>query len=434
MPTDSPKNILYIFTDQQHRDALGCMGTPDIHTPNLDRLAREGMLFRNAYANAPVCTPFRISLFTGRYNGELGSPRNGAPIPAGYRTLADALNDAGYRTSYVGKWHIGGKGNTAVPEEQRGGFREFLGYQCYNGFIDNVVFYDEQNEAREYDGHRTDVTTDLAIERLEKVAGDRFALFVSYQAPHYPVQPGPEYEAMYRGAAIQRRPNCQEIDPYTPTYSPPSATPVENCPDYQRYGNDLDEYLRLYYAMVTQVDAGVGRILDRLDQLGLREDTVVIFTSDHGDMQGSHGRKNKALPHEESCGIPLIVRAPGGATNSVTDAIVSGIDFYPTCLAYAGVEPPADLPGQNFAPLTYGEAQTLNGPIFAEFKQWKMVRHGRHKLVTDVETFAPQELYDLHADPYEMQNLVEDPAYANERDRLRELIVNWQRDHAPATA
>jgi len=408
-----------------HAFALGCMGTPDIHTPNLDGLAAEGVLFRQAYSNCPVCTPFRVNLLTGRYGSQTGVLQNNLRVPAGERTLASALNDGGYRTGYVGKWHIGGSGNVPIPPELRAGFTDFIGYQCYNGFRENVWFFDEAGNRHEFGKHRTDATTDIAVERLERMAGEPFALFVSYQNPHYPVQPGPEYEAMYDGVTITRRPNTREIDPYTQTFSPPSPKPKETDPDYQRYGGRLDEYLRLYYAMVTQLDAGVGRLLEALDRLGLRDETVVVFTSDHGDLQGSHGLKNKSSPFEESAGIPLIVRLPGGARGLETEALVSGVDFFPTCLDYAGLPPGPTVEGVSFAPLTRGETQVLDGPVFSEMPDWCMVRRGPYKLVAERPALEPTLLFDLEADPYELTNLVADPACAATRDALLRTLRQW---------
>jgi len=420
-------NILFIFTDQMHRYAMGCMGNPDVVTPNLDRFAREGVLFTSAYSNCPICTPFRINLFTGLYTSQTDTFGNCAGIPEGTMTLADTLNDGGYRTSYVGKWHIGASGNGPIAEELRGGFTDFIGYQCYNGFHRDVCFYDEDGLERRYERHRTDVTTDIAIERLERIADQPFALFVSYQAPHYPVQPGPEFEAMYRGRRIARRPNCVNVDPYTQTFSPPSPKPKENDPDYQKYGNDLDEYIRLYYGMVSRIDAGVGRLLDTLDRLGKRNDTVVVFTSDHGDMQGSHGLTNKCHPYEESSGIPLIVRMPGGVSGVVTDALLSGIDFYPTCLDWAGLPGDPSLPGRNFAPLIRGKNQHLSGPVFSEMRDWKMVREGKWKLVVEGEDFEPVMLFNLEKDPYEMTNLVGCDRFSSQQDYLLRLIAAWSR-------
>jgi arylsulfatase A-like enzyme len=418
-------NILFYFTDQMNRFALNCMGTADIRTSNLDRLAGEGVLFRNAYSNCPICTPFRINLFTGRYSGETRTFGNENRIPASCVTLADRLNAGGFRTGFVGKWHIGANGNKPVPEELRGGFREFIGYQCYNGFYKDVVFFDEENRAHAFDRHRTEVTTDLAIERLETMAGKPFALFVAEQGPHYPVQPAPEYAALYKDAVLKARPNFRPVDPYTGTWSPLSPRPPDTCPDFIRYGNNPDEYRRLYYAMVTQIDANVGRLLGALDRLGLAETTAVVFTSDHGDMQGSHGLKNKCFPHEESSGIPLIVRVPGGARGVVTDALVSGVDYFPTLLDYAGLAPEPGLPGVDFAPLTRGAPQVLDGPVFSEMPKWRMVREGNLKLVVEGEDDRPSMLFDLERDPAELENRVDDPAYAGPRARLRERLREW---------
>lgn len=175
-------NILLIFADQMHKFALGCMGTKDIITPNLDKLAAEGSLFPNMYSNCPICTPFRINLFTGLYSSQTGTMGNGARIPKGLDTFANAFNEAGYQTSFIGKWHIGATGNQPIPEEMRGGFSDFIGYQCYNGFYKDVIFYDEDGKEHEYDCHRTDATTDIAIERLEKIKDGPFFMCIAYQA------------------------------------------------------------------------------------------------------------------------------------------------------------------------------------------------------------------------------------------------------------
>jgi arylsulfatase A-like enzyme len=429
------RNIVFLFADQMHAFAMGCMGTSDIHTPNLDRLAAEGILYRNCYSNAPVCTPFRVNLMTGRYGSQTDSLRNEAPIPAGTYTLADALNDGGYRTSYVGKWHIGDTGNQWVRPEFRGGFTEFFGYQGFNDFQGNIWFFDEDGEKHVREGHRTDVTTDIATERLEALAErtEPFALFVSYQNPHYPEQPSDEYYAAYADTTIQRRPNSQDIDPFTPTASPPSPRPFELDTDNQRYGGDLDEYLRCYYAMVTQLDANVGRLLGELDRLGLTDSTLVAFTSDHGDMQGSHGRKNKSVAYEESARIPLVMRAPGGATGQVVDGLVSGVDFYPTLLDWADLPARDGLEGKSIAPSLLGAVQGFSEPVFSEMKDWCMVRQGALKLVakkpSDGESvqLTPTELFDLEADPYEMANLVSDPDRSDDLDTLLGVLSNWYR-------
>ena len=427
-PAAKGLNLVFLFADQMHGFAMGCMGDKQIRTPHLDRLAKEGVLFRNAYSSAPVCTPFRGTLFTGRYGSQTGILDNERPLPQGEKTLADCLSAAGYRTSYVGKWHLGGAGNKAVPAALRGGFTDFIGYQCYNDYLENVVFFDEEGRGVKPGKHRTEATTDLAIARLERAAAaGPFALFVSYQNPHYPVQPSPEYDAMYRDVKIARRPNARDIDPYTATVSPRSPKKEDDA-NWRAYGANLDRYLQLYYAMVTQLDANVGRMLAALDRLGLAGRTAVMFTSDHGDLQGSHGLKNKSLPWEESVRIPCVVRVPGGAKGVVSDMPVSSVDYLPTCLDLAGAPPLATAAGVSFAPAARGEKQAAARPIFAEMKGWCLIRRGDLKLVVSRgQALQATHLFNLKDDPYEMKNLVDDPARAGVKQELFAALAEWNR-------
>lgn len=423
-------NILFIFTDQQNRYALGCMDNPDIDTPNLDKLAKKGVLFRRCYSNNPICGPFRGSLMTGQYTSRCGVNNNGDPLPSEITTFADAFNSAGYETSWIGKWHLGGNGNGPIPEEIRGGFKNFTGYQCYNGFYDDVCFYDESNREHRFEKHRTEVTTDLAINQLEVLTqSDKpFLMMMSYQAPHYPEQPAPEYAELYRNRRIKRRTNCQDIDPYTPTFSPPSPRPFEKDPDYQHYGNKLDQYIRLYNAMCTQIDANVGRLLDTLERLGVAEETMVVFTSDHGDMQGSHGLKNKCLPYEESAGIPLICYVPGLPGDRISDALVSGIDMMPTCLELAGLPQVDSVDGKSFAPILRGEIDSARDTVFSENDNWCMIVKGPWKLVADRQdgSLVPTLFFNLIEDPYEMNNHLENPSVTDlQKDLLAEL-ESWE--------
>jgi arylsulfatase A-like enzyme len=424
-------NILFIFTDQQNRYALSCMGNPNIETPNLDKLAQKGVLFRRCYSNDPVCGPFRGSLLTGQYTSTCGVLTNNLPLPYGTKTFADALNEAGYDTSWVGKWHLGGNGNEPIALKDQGGFNHYIGYQCYNGFYDDVCFYDKEGNEHKFDKHRTEVTTDLAIEQLRKLSkGDKpFMLMMSYQAPHYPEQPAPEYEAMYKDRKIIRRQNCQDIDPFTPTYSPYSPRPFEEDMNFRKYGNDLDEYIRLYNAMCTQIDADTGRLLDELEALGIAEDTMVVFTSDHGDMQGSHGLKNKCLPYEESAGIPFIAYVPGTPGGRISDALVSGIDMMPTCLELAGAQIPDSVQGQSFASLLKGETTQSQDTIFVENNQtnWCMILKGDWKLAAERQDdgLAPYLMTNLREDPYEKHNRFEDASVAELRKELLSELNTW---------
>ena len=409
-------NVLVIFSDQQHKYALGCVD-PQFITPNLDALAADGVLFRNGYSNNPVCGPFRGCLMTGQYTSHNRVYDNCWPLPQGVPTIADAMRGAGYETSYVGKWHLGGNGSGPIPEDIRGGFQHFIGYQCYNGFDprppfnNRVSFFDEENREHVYNAHRTDVTTDLAIERLRAVAGgDKpFFMMVSYQAPHYPEQPSDQYAQLYQDTVFADQPGDEPIDPYTPTFSPYSPRPFDGCPDYQRYGGNMVMYRRLYAGLVSQVDAGVGRIVATLKELGCYDDTLIVYTSDHGDMQGSHGLKNKCYPHEKSAGVPFIARVPGGAKGLVSDELVSGVDIFPTALEAAGAPRIEGLDGQSFLGYLQKGTGNVNDYIISEYvlgkQPWRMIRTPRYKLTVTMVDYSPLSLFDMQADPYELTDL-----------------------------
>lgn len=425
-----PPNLLYIFADQLNGFSLGCNGNPDARTPHLDALAARGTVLQNAYSCAPVCTPARITMWTGRYAGSLGALANDARIPHGVPTMADAFRCAGYHTSYVGKWHIGGTGNVPVPGHLRGGFEAFAGFQCYNEFLRDVRFFDERSRPIEFPGgHRTDATFELAIERLRAAANDGrpFFLCVSEQAPHYPCQPSEEFLAPFRGRPMSIRPNTdRNTDPYTPTYSPPSPT-REQDPTFKAYGGDMQEYLRHYHAAVSQVDAGVGRLLAELDKLGITENTIVVFSSDHGDMQGSHGLINKCVPYEESVRIPFVAAGPGIAKGFVREESIGTVDFFPTFAELCVVGSPT---GFSLAPALWGGEAILPTRIFSEDKSgWAMVREGRWKLVCGLDAEAPAALFDLDEDPFEASNLLGSGRTAAIERQLLWAIRNWRVQH-----
>lgn len=429
-----PKNILMIMTDQMHKYALGSV-SPWVKTPNLDRLAEEGTLFTNAYSNNPVCGPFRGLLFSGRYCKDCGVQDNADALSQEEVTLPRELEQLGYDTSFVGKLHLGDNGNKPIPQKYWAGHRHLIGYQCYNGFKDQVCFYDEEGKEYLFHEHRTDVTARLGIERMRELAksGKPFLHTIFFQAPHYPEQPLEKYEHLYDGVEFPMAEQYKPVDPYTPTYSPYSPRPFELCPDFQRYGGNMQLYLKLYYAMVSQIDANVGLILQELENLGIAEDTMILFSADHGDMQGSHGLKNKCLPFERSCGIPLIIKVPGMEQKRVVDIPVSAVDYYPTCMEVAGGKSEKILPGESLIPLLTGE-KTSHAPVFSENhllkdNTWFMIRDMRWKLTIDAKTHQPVSLYDMQTDPEESKNLVNDTNYRKEQECLYKLLLNEVGDY-----
>ena len=429
MKASARSNVVVIFADQMHRFAMGCMDNSDVETPVLDRMARKGTLFRNAISSTPVCSPFRVNMLSGRYGLESGARENGCVLPPWCDSLVDDFNSAGYDTSFVGKWHVGGNGNGPVPEKVRMGFQQFIGYQCYNGFYKDVCFYDEEGTERRFKKHRTDVTMDLALERLEMLGERPFFMVVGFQAPHYPEQPSPRFDHMYRGRSVTPRPNYDGGDPYIPTYSPRSRRPFELCPDFRRYGNDIHEYLRLYYGMVSQIDYNVGRLLEALESRGLDEDTIVVFTADHGDLAGSHDLHGKRVSYQESVGVPLIMQGPQVPAGMVIDTPIDSCSFVPTCMEMVGVEATADVAERSRAALLRGE--TDERPVFANLDNWCMVRRGNLKLTAEWDTCSPTMLFDVEADPYEQDNLIGKPAHATRAAELRATLIDW-RDRAVA--
>lgn len=435
-PTMKP-NLLFLFADQLQAFTLGCGGHPIIKTPYIDALAADGVRFNTTYSTSPICTPFRGVLMSGQYPTQSGCMFNNQGLRDDARSIADCLNEGGYTTSYVGKWHLGASGNIAIPPELRYGFQRFAGYQCYNEFWDQVIFFDEDEQPIEFDEHRTDATATLTIQRLNELhdTGQPWAHFASFQNPHYPLQPSPEFEAMYFNSPVLFRDNVKPCNPFTPTHSPKSPRPPERDPNFQRYGRSLEAFHRMYYAMVTQLDFAIGRIIRHLKRLGQYDNTVIIVTSDHGEMMGSHGMMNKAVAFEESSRIPLIVRTPNGLRNHLRDETINSIDFNPSMLDWLGLPAESHFSGRSFASLTQ-DATPEEEPrtIIVDYDKWVMVRRGPWKAVTDHETGELRAIYDLSRDPYEMKNLAESQMRPAVTESLLKIVENWRSEMGLNTA
>ncbi len=429
-----PMNILLVFSDQQHKEAIGAVNG-QYKTPNLDKLCKDGILFENAYSPNPICGPYRGCLMSGQYTSRCKVIDNGDALLPDTVTLASCLKGAGYETAYVGKWHIGNTGNIAVLPQYREGFSHFKGYQCYNGFEpsaphnNDVLFFDENEKCHSLPIHRTDATTALALEELRGLSKQEkpFMLAVSYQAPHYPEQPSAEFAKLYENTVFDLRKDYEEIDPYTQTYSPPSAQPKELCPDYQAYGNDIQKYTKLYAGLCSQVDAGVGKLIDTLKALDLYENTLIIYTSDHGDMQGSRGLKNKSYPYEMSCGVPFIVRDANVQNNLKSKELISALDIYPTVANIAGAKLPQNLDGVDVNPYLLNESSTTQDYVISEFfinrpYKWRMIRTKQFKLITDA-SYKVMELYDMLGDEFEKTNLCKNEDYQAVISQMLDILI-----------
>ena len=432
-------NIIWIFSDQQPAHSLGCNGDANARTPNLDRMAASGWNFDNAVAGFPLCCPFRGSLLTGRYPQHC-VPGHEFPLPPEMPTAADLFNDAGYDTAYFGKWHLDGKhewqnprvAKIEIPFERRGRFKRWIGYENNNMQYDCHVHghLDARTPfpMRKLPGYETDELASMLVEYLDEQRGARrdecqpFFAVLSVQPPHNPYIAPPEFAARYSPDSIALRPNV--------AHNPA----VENIARRDLAG---------MYAMIENLDANVGRVLDALRRNNLEDDTWVFYFSDHGDMHGSHGLFKKVMPYQEATRIPFIVfnNAAYRSTNHLAHDRVphplNTVDILPTTLGLAGIDAPAFLEGFDFSPLFRRQPLASAPPASAYLQNVVPTGHPdsadrqyRGVLTADNWKYVCTEegdwlLFNLNDDPYEECNLAFNTKAARKREELRQLTRDW---------
>ncbi|MFB3078295.1 MAG: sulfatase, partial [Lysobacterales bacterium] len=313
-------NIVFIVADQMRAHAMGAMGNQQIITPNLDKLAAEGILISNAISGQPVCTPFRAQLMTGRYSHSTGVIHNDIRLPDDAVIFPQLLKQQGYTTAYIGKWHLSGNRNDPVDAVSRRGWDYWAVRNVSHQHDQTRYWINDATEPVATEGWEPDVQTDLAIEFIKANTQGPFSVFLSYGPPHGPYELVPQqYVDMYEGSRLAGRPNV----------------PTDN-----------EDTLRLYYAAITSIDANIGRLSDALEEAGVAENTIFIFTSDHGDMLGSQGHRLKQRPWEESINIPFILRYPERIEpGQERDWLVATVDMMPTVLGLSDMAVPATVEG-----------------------------------------------------------------------------------------
>ena len=418
-------NVVFILTDDQGAWAMGSAGNADIHTPNLDKLAKQGMRFDNFFCASPVCSPARATLLTGNIPSKHGvidwlkrKGRNDLEFLEGQRFYTDYLAENGYACSTSGKWHVG---NAYKPHKS---FETCLLFGSDYNYNDCTLVRDGVEVPTK--GYVSDVITDDAIAFIEKkVAEERpFYAAVHYTAPHAPwigCHPK-EIEALYEGSDF---PSCPDMAPH---------------PRLVHWGGEKDsdsriENIKGYYAAVTAMDRAVGRLLDRLNALGIRENTLVIFTSDNGFNCGHHGiwgKGNGTFPqnmYDTSVKVPAIFSQPGRIPqDTVCSELVSQYDIFPTLLDYLSIEE-ADgdqRPGRSFTPLLHGESAKdfERVVVYDEYGSVRMIRTKELKYV-HCYPFGPHELYHMISDPDETKNLVEEESMQASLHKLRAEMEKW---------
>jgi len=423
-------NILFILSDDQGAWAMGCAGNADIRTPNLDAIAAAGMRFTDFFCTSPVCSPARASIMTGEIPsqhgvhdwiraGNVGPQRidylDGRPL------VTDAFASAGYRCALVGKWHLGA---SDVP---RAGYVRWFAHQSGMSPYYDAPMSDEERLCT-VPGYLTDALTDEACRVLEREAGRAEPLWLSlnYTAPHYPwIDSHPaRYVDLYADCAFT---SCPQ--------EPPHPWSAHGNPATDEGHARPRESLAGYYAAMTAMDDGIGRVLATLDGLGLAPSTLVIFMSDNGMNCGHHGiwgKGNGTRPqnmYDTSVKVPCLMAQPGRIpAGRVSDALLSGYDVFPTLLDYAGLRAPVDAhkPGRSFAAHLAGAPMQGDGEVvvYDEYGPVRMVRTRDWKYVHRFPD-GPHELYDLRRDAGERRNLVDDPSATAVRTALRTRLDAW---------
>ena len=423
MTRDDRPNILLVTTDQQSASAMSCAGNEDLHTPAMDRLAEEGVLFRHAYTTNPLCTPCRGSLFTGMMPLECGTPSNGMGIRPELRhnELGNVLARAGYECLYGGKWHVP---EGTMPEDNDHGFRTF----CGRG--DDAI----------------PPACDREFERAAAASPSErrpFFMAANFVNPHDVCQIGRGQVLPQGGIGhpppVEECPNLPAnfaISPFEPGVLREEQAGNWSCRPLRNASPEDWRRLRWgYFRLVEKVDALIGQVLDALAKRGLDRNTLVLFTSDHGDGHGAHQWNQKSVLYEEVVRVPMIMRPPGGVRGGVvSDFMVSnGLDVFPTVCACAGVPVPEGLRGANLLPAAEGRApdpgreavfvQTSFGIEGRRVCQGRAVRTQRWKYNVYDSGPCPEQLFDLHADPGEMVNRAVEAKFRPVLEEHRRLLV-----------
>lgn len=433
-------NIIFFFTDQQRADTCGCFGQPLNITPNLDRLADEGVKFEHAYSPQPVCGPCRALFQTGRYPTDTGCFRNNVMLPRNIKTLGQYIEEAGYETAYIGKWHLASDGElekppvidhtiTAVPQELRGGYTGFwraadvleFTSHGYDGFV-----FDENNHKIEFKGYRADCMTDFAFEFLDQYEGNKpFFMTISYIEPHHQND-----RHHYEGPVGSKEKYANFILPK----------------DLEVLGGDAKEEYPDYLGQCANLDENLGRMIKKLKESGLYEKTIIIFASDHGShfkTRNRDGHLNGYDDYKRSCHgaathVPLVIAGGEYKGGVSVKELVCTESLPKTILAMAGVDVKDAMIGENLLDVAQGKTYNRPNEVYAQISESRVGRCIRTKeylysvyapgknggLYAGSDEYADDFLYDLQKDPHELNNLIHAKEYEEIKFKLRERLFD----------
>jgi N-acetylglucosamine-6-sulfatase len=445
-----PPNIVFIVVDDMRWDEMRVAGHPVLETPNMDRLAREGMRFLNAFATTPLCSPSRASLLTGQYARTHGIIDNTARPSHDLPTFPRELQRAGYTTGFFGKWHMGN------DDSPRPGFTHWVAMPGQGEAIDPHLNVD--GKPLQAKGYVTDVLTEYVEQFIQQAGQKPFLAYLAHKAVHpnivqqndgslasVPGQPGgfvaaERHRGRYKDRPMPRRPNA---------FKPPVGKPalmrrIGNLPPLGPETATTDDEMRGRAEMLLGVDDSLGRILAALEKAGALDNTVVVFTSDHGYFYGEHGlNEERRLAYEETIRIPLLVRYPSRVkAGAVASQMVLTLDLAPTLLELAGLTPLPGMDGRSLAPILSGTSGAWRSSFLVEYYSdtvfprilkmgYSAVRTTSAKYIEYRDLAGMNELYDLAADPYEERNLIASPAAATLLKTMQSELERLTRDVAP---
>jgi N-acetylglucosamine-6-sulfatase len=450
----SRPNIVFILVDDLRWDELGCTGHPFVKTPNIDRIAREGAMFRNAFVTTPLCSPSRASFLTGQYAHTHGIIDNVDRSAASRRlsTFPSTLHQSGYTSAFVGKWHMGN------DDKPRPGFDRWVSFKGQGTYVDPDI--NEDGKEIKSSGYTTDVLNNYAVEFIRRKHDRPFLVYLAHKAIHPEVKqnddgsvdlraaerfiPAKRHERALAGKTIPRRPNYGR----TPDGKRALQRQIGDLPALGPATVTSDEAILGRQRTLLAIDEGVGEILKALKETGQLDNTVIVFTSDNGYFYGEHGLSvERRLAYEESIRLPLLMRYPKVIRpRTVRDEFALNIDLAPTLLDLAGVSIPATMQGHSLVPLLSGSRpewrssfliELYSDKVFPRILQmgYQAVRNQRWKYIHYRELNGMDELYDLKNDPYELKNLIYDPQVRPALDEMkRELERLLSQTKAPSPA
>jgi N-acetylglucosamine-6-sulfatase len=420
-----PPNIVVVLVDDMRWDEFGIAGHAYIKTPNIDRVALEGAIFKNAFATTPLCSPSRASLLTGLYAHSHGIIDNTDRSEQSHqlKTFPDKLNTLGYETAFIGKWHMGN------DNSRRPGFNYWVAIKGQGEVMDpNLNVNGEQGKVS---GYITDILTDFSLKFINRERTKPFLLYLSEKGLHPNLLqrddgsiadigeggfvPAERHKGMYADAVFERLPNA-----YVPPIDKPAlARKIGNLPPMGYETATPEKVIRDRSEMLMAIDDGLGKIFDALEAKDELDNTIIVFTSDHGYWYGEHGlNEERRLAYEEGIRIPMLIRYPPKIKAGIAPTqMVLNIDLAPTLLELAGHKPESYIQGQSFVPILNGQAKDWRSSFLIEYysdKVWprmvnmgyKAVRTERYKYIKYIDLQGMDELYDLKEDPYELKNLI----------------------------